>query len=161
MDVAPIEADGEWSVGAWEVGPVAETAINEARLFVSQLRFRAFSHGVQMIAHRGGIKVLPDRQYVRQQVSRHPVRYEGGPLRFQIEQFGRAALGEPLRQGTESLGWVQLALTVIETRAFEAELPEQRPDRDRVIALVVAFVPTVGTVTLRVQVLGRLLFHDL
>ena len=77
-----------------------------------------------MVTHRLGVDMLPDRQYVRQQFSRHPIRQEGGPLRFQIEQFGRAALGEPLRQGTERPSWVRLTLAVIESETLKAKLAE-------------------------------------
>src|SRR5262245_6437497 len=160
MDIAPVQAYGERAIGVREIGPVPRTALNEDRLFVSQLRFRAFSHGVQMIPYRRGVEVLADRQYFLQQFSRHAIRHQGGPLRLQIEQIGRAALGEQLSQRTERLGRMRLALTVIEARASEVELPEQAPQRDDVIALVQAHLPTVETVTLRAQVLRRLLLHE-
>ena len=90
-DKAAIDTDRHGAVRRGLLLPIFFAALEEDRLFFTQLSFHPRRRFQQMIADRHGVESVPRGEHLRQQPGYTAIGYQGSPLVLQVEQF-RAGL---------------------------------------------------------------------
>ena len=121
------------SAGATQV--TVTGAFDETEPLLSELPFHTGHDLVQMIAHRFGIERGADRQDVLQQVHRGIERYQGSPLRLQIQHLRRDMRAEQFRQRAEGPGSGRTTPATLQARTCNRNVTEGRAEQERSLTL--------------------------
>jgi len=158
VDVAAVNADGEWTIWPGQCVPISLAARDEERLLIAQLAFQPLSHLLGMAVDRGHSRL--ERQHLLHDVDGHSKGQEGCPLRFQVAPLRRRPFGQAFRERAAAMWAVNwLTRASPEARAVQAERTEQRADDDLMVSFAPASRATCGAGLLRRQIGCRLLRH--
>jgi len=92
VDVAAVQANGEWQVGPRQFLPLGLAALDEHGLFGAKLGFAPPGDIQGGPPHRRDVQLLVDWQEVVEHAHRQPVGDQRSPARLQVLQLWRAAL---------------------------------------------------------------------
>src|SRR5215470_6194689 len=143
LDIAAVNADGQWAIGCGQLALVTWAALNKRHLFVAQLLFQTLRQGADVVANRHGLQWLIEGQHVLQEFHTDAIRGQRGPFGLQVEQLRRSVLGQECSQWAETLGLMGLTGTMSDTRTFHRQVAKDRAKHNMVGVFAVAELATL------------------